>query len=600
MQGNPLNYLQIERSRFTDLYKKQYNSRMFSSRTTKETILYVLAVLIAFGLRFVNLGALPLTDFEASWALQSLHVADGLKPAIGANPAFVHLTAVLFFVFGSTNFLARFWSALAGTLLILAPLFFRDRLGRIPALLLAFFLACDPGLLAFARMAGSSILAVTAVVFTCAFWRTERRTAAGVCAALALLSGPGVWFGLFGLALAWVIGMGIQAVAGKIAGGQDAGTGPMRIPWETLRGPVSWGAGTLLIAGTLFLISPKGLAGILSALGGFASGWWTPSGVPVLRLLAALPAYALMPLGFGLAAVVRGAIKRDPLPVRLGLWALAAFLLGLAYPARQVGDLIWMLLPLWILASLELSLHFDFEKVGAWEVGGVTMLVVAILTFAWLDFASVAGAALNTSFGQLRMLLFAGALVLVALILVLVSMGWSKDLARIGGVWGAAIMLAIYTLGAATGAGGLRQPRTVELWNPSLQIMDADLLIKTADQISDWSKGTVESLPVVISGVDSPALLWLFRDWDVSAEIALSPVETPALVVTPAGEILNQAAAYRGEAFLWRQTPLWVQAAVPDWTRWYIYHKFPTTNETIILWVRGDLLIDSQDQTINP
>jgi hypothetical protein len=100
--------------------------------------------------------------------------------------------------------------------------------------------------------------------------------------------------------------------------------------------------------------------------------------------------------------------------------------------------------------------------------------------------------------------------------------------------------------------------------------------------------------------VDSPALLWLFRDWDVSAETALSPVETPALVVTPASVTLNLAAAYRGEAFLWRQTPVWVQAAVPDWTRWYIYHKLPTTNETIILWVRGDLLIDSQDQITNP
>jgi hypothetical protein len=259
-----------------------------------------------------------------------------------------------------------------------------------------------------------------------------------------------------------------------------------------------------------------------------------------------------------------------------------------------------MLLPLWTLAALELSLHFDFGKVEAWGFRGVTVLIVAILTFAWLDFASVAGTALNTTFGQLRMLLFAGALVLVALILVLVSMGWSKDLARLGGVWGAAIMLAVYTLGAATGAGGLRQPRSVELWNPSAQIMDADLLVKTADQISDWSKGAVESLPVVISSVDSPALLWLFRDWDVSEVAGLSLAESPAMVVTPVSATLNLAAAYRGEAFLWRQTPAWSQASVPDWTRWYVYHKFSTTNETIVLWVRSDLLIDSQDQTTTP
>jgi hypothetical protein len=322
--------------------------------------------------------------------------------------------------------------------------------------------------------------------------------------------------------------------------------------------------------------------------------------VPISRLLIAFLVYDLMLLAFGLAGVVRGIMKRDSFPINLGIWALAAFVLALVYPARQVGDLVWVSLPLWSLAALELSRYFESEKDHIWEIGGVAILMVAILGFAWLDFASVAGETLNSAFGQLRILLMAGAFLLIVLILVLVSMGWSKNVARLGGVWGMGIMLAIYTLGMATGAGGLRRPVTEELWPPSPQIADADLLLKTINQVSDWSKGTVESLPVVISGMDSPALLWLLRDWEVSETAALSPGETPALVITPVDTTLNLAASYRGEEFHWRQMPGWSGAAFTTWMSWLVHREFPQTSENIVLWVRGDLLIDSQDQLSTP
>jgi hypothetical protein len=574
---------------------------MFPKKPSFEQTLYALAILIAFILRFVNLGSLPLSDFEANWALQSLHIVEGLKPAIGANPACVHLTAILFFIFGSTNFLARFVPALAGSLLVVVPILLRERIGRIPSLLLAFFLACDPGLLSLSRLAGSSILAIATVMFTGAFWLTGRRAAAGVSAALALLSGPGAWLGLVGLLLTWAVGLGFKSKV-ETKDDEDQDTGPAEGPaktdrWKTLSGPIGWGAGILLFVGTLFLVSPKGLAGMFSALTGFVSGWWTPSGIPLTRILSALFGYEIMPLLFGVVAVVRGAVKRDGLPLRLGVWALAAFLLALAYPARQVGDLAWMALPLWTLSALELSRHCDFEDVGRWEFAGVTVLLVAILTFAWFDFTGVAGAPLNDGTGRLRLLILFGVLLLVALILLLVSTGWSADLARLGGVWAAVIMLSIFTLGAAIGAGGLRLPRTVEVWSPAPEILDADLLIQTADNISDWNKGAVDSLSVAISGVDSPALLWLFRDWTVVDSTSISADQPPAMIVTPAGVQPNLSASYRGEGFRWRQTPAWSSAGVAGWSRWLVTRILPTQDENIVLWVRTDVLIDNQDKT---
>ena len=578
---------------------------MFPRKPSDERLLYALAILVAFLLRFVNLGSLPLSDYEANWSLQSLHIVQGLKPAVGANPAYVHLTAALFFVFGTTNFLARFISALAGTILVIVPIFFRERIGRLASLLLAFFLACDPGLLSLSRLAGSSILAITMVMFTAAFWLTGRRSAAAVCAALALLSGTETWLGLVGLLLAWAVGLGFKPKAASKDDEAEIPSEPehkttMPDRWITLRGPIGWGAGVLLFVGTLFLLSPKGLGGMFSAFTGFIAGWWSPSGVPVTRLLTALVVYEIMPLAFGLAAVVRGAVKKEMLPIRLGIWALAALLLALACPARQVGDLAWVLLPLWTLAGLELARYFDFEDVGRWEFAGVTVLLVAILTFAWFDFAGVAGSSMMDESGRLRLLILFGVLLLLALILVLISTGWSVNLARLGGVWAAGIVLFVFTLGAATGSGGLRLPRSEELWPPAPQIADADLLLKSAEEISDWNKGAVESLPVAISGIDSPALFWLFRNWDISVDASASLDQPPAMIITPAGSEPSLSQSYRGEAFRWRQKPDWNNAGIAGWTRWLVTRELVTQDETIVLWVRTDVLIDSQDQKPTP
>ena len=129
---------------------------------TLEHAFYALALALAVGLRFLHLGTLPLSDFEAAWALQALRVTQGYHPVLGPNPAYVHLTAVLFYIFGASDFLARFWPALAGCVLVLVPWFLRSRFGRIPALVLAFGLALDPGLVAMSHLAGEPMLAITA------------------------------------------------------------------------------------------------------------------------------------------------------------------------------------------------------------------------------------------------------------------------------------------------------------------------------------------------------------------------------------------------------------------------------------------------------
>ncbi len=170
---------------------------MIKFQPTLEHAIYAVALVFAIGLRFLNLGALPLSDYEATWALQALRVTQGLHPALGPNPAYVHLTSILFYIFGGTNFLARFWPALAGTALVFAAWFLRGRIGRIPAIVLAFGLAIDPGLVAMSHLAGGPMLAVTCLVFAGLMWLEGHRSFAGFFAGLATALRT---FGLVGLA----------------------------------------------------------------------------------------------------------------------------------------------------------------------------------------------------------------------------------------------------------------------------------------------------------------------------------------------------------------------------------------------------------------
>ena len=576
--------------------------QMNKFQPTLEHALYAVALAIAVGLRFLHLGALPLSDYEADWALQSLRIIQGLKPAIGPNPAYVHLTAVLFYIFGATNFLARFWPALAGCALVLAPWLLRGRFGRLPALLLAFGLAIDPGFVAMSHLAGGPMLAITFVALTGLLWLDGRRALAGLFAGLALLSGPAAWFGLLGLTLVWAFvsafGRKIPSQAEKKVAGREVGAGPVRFHPD-LRTALLWGIGTLLVVGSLFVLSPKGLAAFVMSFAAFLRGWWTLSGVPLWQLLLALPAYEILPLALGIAGAVRGVLKRDVDSIRLGLWALVALVLVLIYPAKQTGDLAWALLPLWALAALEMSRHFDFAGHNLWEVVGAVTLVVALLVFGWLNLASVTNMDLSATLARTRLGLLLAVLFLIVLSLLLIGTGWSAAVARLGGVWGGLITVTLFTIAMATGAAGLRQPLTAELWQPEPRAGRVDLILKVANQISDLNRGYADQLPLTVLNVNSPALHWLFRDWQVQEVSELASDATPELIITPQGNV-SLSAEYRGEALVLREVVDWDHATPAAWLKWFIYRQMPLLREDVILWVRSDLMLDSQGQSSAP
>jgi len=442
------------------------------------------------------------------------------------------------------------------------------------------------------------MLAITCLVLTTLLWLDGRRAAAGFFAGLALLSGPFIWLGLLGLGLAWAFGSGVGKKAlvqsDEITLPAETGSVPVRLSSPEFRTALYWAIGTLIIAGSLFFLSPKGLSAFVASFGTFLRGWYTLSDIQLWRPLLALPAYEIFPLIFGIIAAVRGIMKRDTDILRLTIWALVALLLALVYPGKQTGDLVWAFLPLWALATIELGRHFDFAGNNLWEIAATIAVMLAFVVFGWLNLASITNMDLSSSVAHTRLWLLLAVLLLIILSMLLVGTGWSVSVARLGAVWGGVIVLTLFTIAMTTGAAGLRTPLTVELWQPEPRTGRVDVLLNVATQISDLNRGDAAQLPLSILNEDSPALHWLFRYWQVQDVKELASDATPALIITPSGN-LSLSVKYRGEPLVLRETGAWEKVSSSDLLKWFVYRQLPVNQENVILWVRSDLMLDNQD-----
>jgi hypothetical protein len=582
-------------------------------RLKYEGWMYGLAFLIALGLRLVQLGTAPLTDSEANLALQAFHIANGTRPLLGPQPAYVLLTSILFLIFESSNFMARLFPALVGSAMVFAPMLFRAQLKPRPAMILAFLLAIDPGLVALSRLAGGVVLAVAFTLFAWGMWNHRYFVLAGVFAGLALLSGTSIWMGLLGLGLAWLFIRAVERMPASdtvdLDSPQPEGVAAPQNAGETyqIRPLVLALVVTLILAGTLFFTVPNGLSAWVASLPAYLGGWMAASVTPPSRILFTLFVYEPLALFFAVLALIRGLRTGSRRIIRLSIWLVVSLLLAVFY--RQVGELAWVILPLQALAALEIARSLTVLPGERIEVGVVATALLILLTYIWFDVSAIGLDPFNQfatavpiigSIQNPRYAILFGALGILVLCILFVAFGWSARIAWLGTTWAFLIFLTVYSLGAAWGASGVRSPTGVELWTVDSRPSQANLLLQSVNEVSELSVGEDRSQPVTIMGVNSPALEWLLRDHAVSTVAALDPQGTPPLIITPPMNNLELPAAYRGQDFVWRQVVQYDTMQRPEWWRWLVNRQLPRTDEVIILWARNDLFPDARQTSQIP
>lgn len=561
---------------------------MNNKRINTEQALYLLVFLLALTLRFVRLGQAPLADSEAGLALQARDLIMGNAPALGPTPGYILFTSILFYLFQAANWTARFWPALAGSLLVLAPFLLRNRLGRGAALLLALLLAFDPGLLAVSRQVNSLPLAMLGLTFALAFWSMHRPGWAGASAALALLGGPTFWPGLLGLGLALVVSYPLWLKTDEL---------PEADLNAQIRTMLISGLITLAAAGTLLWMAPRGLSLIGSSLAAYLNGWRTGSDVSVGLSAAGLAAYELFGLVMGLAGLIVGLRRGEGIDRFLALWWLLSLLLALVYPARQVFDLAWTVLPMLALAARLLVILLDFKTEERLPSIGFTLLTALLLLFISNSIVKFTQPVMSNSFeATLRWAVLVTAVVLVLLTTGLVMWGWSPKIGLNGLGLGTAGVLLLFSIAAGFSASGLSRNPAAEIWRQSPAFTDADLLKTTLDNFSQWRKAQGIT-QIAVLNIQSPALRWLLRDYpNVTYADVMMTGSRPDLVITPDQPELQMAASYRGQGFIYSHQPSWGIILPSEWLNWIVFRKVQTETQEYILWVRTDLFAGEAPQ----
>jgi uncharacterized protein (TIGR03663 family) len=377
----------------------------------------VLVVAAALRLLALGSGALSAEGSRHAYAAYALYNGTGTAlDAAAGGPFAVVFSALLFFLFGVTDEIARLGPALAGVGTVLAAIWLRPYLGRAGALFAGLMLAISPSLVYFARRDQPDAYAtffgtVLFVAILRLFDRGQRADfiLAAVAAALLFVSTP------LGITTLLIIAAATTLVALRPVAAPDADDADDEAtPAEETFGRANFAAAARAGALPAALAAIATLAIVFSAFGAvpgnLASGpgdWliaWTESLVPLGDNLAGRGpgfALALLPLyePLALAAGIWGAVslftgRGKPSPrggfearAILVIWAIAGVIMLLVGGAQQPELLVLVSFPLSILAGVTLGRlvdAIDWRREGSFWTGGALVLLFAALALtAW-------------------------------------------------------------------------------------------------------------------------------------------------------------------------------------------------------------------------
>ncbi len=558
-------------------------------KPTFHILLLVGALVIAFSFRLIRLGAMPLYDSEAEIALEALSIARGNSYEVGPFPAIVGLTGFDFFIFKPGNFLARFWAAAFSSLIVVVPFLFRERIGSRGAALSSLILAISPEMVGPSRLIGTPIMAMVCLLLGLGFLIDRKPILAGIFSALGLMSGPGFWFG--------VVTVGASLLVSDWLFGSSQVLTHTTIDRKKhfwLRFGISSGM-VLLVIGTGFFMAPQGLSGVFSGFVQFFRGIFLPSTFSVELRLLSLIAYAGGAVLFGLWGGIRGAVLRNKLDQFLFVWAGIGLVLYLFYPAGQPSYLIWVTLPLWLLAARAFAFIWRFPHYSRLVVVGTALLVMVVSVFMLLAMRTLIRPGLGQTQQVNTFIALIGGLILLVAVVLLINFGWAEEIALAGLISGVAVVVLVGLVAVSVKTTSLSPEASYELWLPDDQPITTQWLKISIDRVLTWNE--VRDEPVEISAADfeTPAMVWVLSDYEpVNFVPYLAPQSRPGILITDIRAIPEISSAYRGQDLVWSRQVLWSEMTAFQYLEWLITRKAPTQENQIIFWVRTDLLPDEQ------
>ena len=551
------------------------------------TIILIFGVLI----RFTRLSVQPLTSEEADLAWQAFQVSNANLAESPGFVAQVSLASLTFFLTQANAFTARIGSVLIGCGLILLPWLWKKELGRSACLIISLALAIDPLLSASTRVLGSPMFAMATFLLALGFIKHKQFILAGIALAMAFLGGPSFWLGLTSLGLALLIKYLVERSASLT---EDRGSLPSYLPifekpglWSLLGGFLA----TLVIIGSFFLRYPAGLGSISAALLAFLQVFSNPSGVSFWQILLALLVYSIVPVAIGGVGIVNGIIKKDLTTIFLASWLAVALLLILLMPGRQVFDLIWVILPLYVLSGRVLSEVLDFTKEGVWTRVVIMAFCLVICTFLTMTIRSFA---LNV-YSSDQVLTFALSILVGVILLVLgfllIGTGWGYKQSWQGLLYALLILAIILSTSGSLSWVGERSGNKAEIWQTSSTLDAMHTLENVISEQSKYAYGKPTAASILVIANDSPAIRWALRKFEyVEFQSRYSGEVQADVILTDQTMNASINSDYRGTNITISNHPQWTLSSGKALFQWTQSRKINQVADQYYLWVKTDIL----------
>jgi len=575
---------------------------------TIEVILYILVFFAAAWLRMNHLGDSPLSEAEANHALAAASVTPHASPhwhngefVVPSNPIYHNLTALLFHLFGAQDAVARFVNALAGVLLVFTPILARKRLGRGNTLVLAIVFCISPILIAISRTAGSpsiAVLGIVSVLMLIVGAESDddvKKRMPWIAAALgfALATGADALYGLLTICIAGLFGLKNKSGLGEFVDTCKKYQ-VKRYVWIAL---VVWLAA---VSGIGFALG--GFAGTAESIGGWISGWYSSGQMPGITSVLMLPIYNPLVLIFGLVGIYGAVRNPDGIGRSVVAWFVAALFVTLIFLGRKPSDIVWVALPMAILAAKQLGILADRIAIRKHWFEFFMLSCILILIFA-IDLmmlqaysgGSQLGGVLSFCAARFYPFIFIGSFIIAALIVTFVGMGWDLDVALDGTGAAAAIFLLLLTISSIWQLN-FTKPSAMELWRPQATTASMSTLKTTIEMISEISTGRDDALSLQVNDADIHAdIAWAMRDLArFSGEQDI--LTATELILTPEDAHLTTfSGQYIGQSFVLGERWAWSGILPPDFIYWWITREAPISQENWILMARADLVPGATD-----
>ncbi|MBQ6503532.1 MAG: hypothetical protein IJI57_06420 [Flexilinea sp.] len=551
--------------------------------------------IMAVALRLIGLGSSSLTMNEAENAMATLRL---FRDGETSQLLYTLPTAVLFSMFGASEFTARLLPAVMGSLLVLLPLCLKEKIGVYKALLLAFLFAFDPVLLFWSKRADAVIPAITLFAAAAVLLMKDRHGAGTACFLVALCGGERSWPVLIVFAFC-------TALSGLIRKENCVSA----LIYKIHRKDILIGIGVFCLLCCGFGLFPGGFSGFgRGFVQSFQAGpkWQYPG---LTAELAALCLYSGVPL---LICIVSSIRKRKFAGLLLSLAGLAVLLLW-----QGIVMLPWTAVLLWCCAAD--SLLSVLEKIKG-KVDFPFCVAASIIPAAYAFFyfrlvelfkqtngneliqltinGTIQTIPLTRFWGTV--LLMAAALVIIGLV-VKILMGFVESgSVRRDLFTGCLVILSWVGVRGIWNAGGFDRigdhpaaphlENTVNILNGAYTSYTDTALFTYLNEVIA-KHGDVSNTQYGLNFIPDDAMLdWYLREHPGIRTSANSNTELSGIELI----LTKDETSYGTSGFVcsgqnWRGTMDWNRMTFQDWGKWLIFGDGRLTEETPVkLWVKSE------------